>query len=341
MQQMAAEATKRLLRIALVGAPNAGKSTLLNRLIYSDISCVSNKVHTTRRNVLGVYTDGDAQLEFLDSPGLVTRQHLLKHRLEDSLLSGPQEASEKCDLIALVVDASNRRECRRLGQPMLNLLHDHQDKESFLVLNKIDLVKDKRVLLDIGQRLTDGHLEGRPTSAWSEPKTSLRKEPHKYVIELSPQAGGQDGPPPRPIGYRNFSGTYSISALNDDGVDELRESLIELAKPIEIWPHGPDYVTNQSTRDIVLSSVRGKLMDHVEREIPYVTRFYFDQCQFDEMGALHVQMSLVVPKKYMVGKILGEHGTVIFKVINESRELIQRTLTCDVKMNIAVNAKRS
>lgn len=80
---------KRLLKVAIIGAPNVGKSTLLNRLVQSDISCVSKKAHTTRKNALGVYTERDAQLEFYDSPGMVTRQHLLKHKLEDSLFEYP------------------------------------------------------------------------------------------------------------------------------------------------------------------------------------------------------------------------------------------------------------
>jgi GTP-binding protein Era len=348
------EATRKLLRIALVGAPNAGKSTLLNRLIYSEISCVSNKVHTTRKNMLGVYTEDNTQLEFFDSPGVVTKKHLLRHHLEDSLLRDPGEASKKCDLIAVVVDASNLRDSKRLNRSLLSMLREHSDKTSYLILNKTDLVKDKRILLDIGSRLTEGHLDGKRVLNHQEINRILEKSqfsPHRikatspHVIELDKNRAedgmlGENNPAGQEniVGYRNFSQVYSISALQNEGVDRLRESLLELAKPVDAWPHGPDYLTNESVKDVAHAIIRGKVMDSVDNQIPYVIKYKYLQVKYDDLGSLHIDLELFVPQKYMVGKLLGQHGTVIFGIINESREKISRVLACDVKLNITVKS---
>lgn len=349
---LAMEATKRLLRIAIIGAPNAGKSTLLNKLIFSEISCVSNKVHTTRRNMLGVYTEGATQLEFFDSPGVVTKEHLLRHHLEDTLLRDPEEASKKCDLIAVVVDASNLRDSKRLNRSVLSMLKEHSDKKSFLILNKTDLVKSKRLLLDIGSRLTEGHLEGKRILDQEQIRRILLdskfspnriKATSRFVIELDKRKPEEDHPDvncnENIVGYRNFSQVFSISALQDDGVEKLRESLLQLAKPVESWPHAPDYLTNDSLKDVVHATIRGKVMDSVDNQIPYVIKYNYLQVKYDDLGSLHVDLELVVPQKYMVGKLLGQHGVVIFGVINESRERISQVLGCDVKLNITVKCK--
>lgn len=353
------EATKRLLKIALVGAPNAGKSTLLNKLILSDVSCVSNKVHTTRKNLIAAYTEGDTQLEFYDSPGIVTREHLLKHRLEDSLAHDPAEAAQICDLIAVVVDASNPREKRKLNKGISNILHNHLEKKSFLIMNKIDLVKEKRQLLEIGARLSEGYLENKPVTDEIVQENILKKEKSlkfirttsKYVIELDKKQTrpteqrlsedvNHEEKDPFATGYKNFSRIFSISALNDDGVDELREAMLAIAKPVEQWPHGPDFVCSKNAKEIVSSIVRGKVMDYTDHQVPYVVRYYFQQCVYDEFGSLHVNLDLKVPNKYMVGKLLGEHGVIIFRIINESREMISNVLGCDVKLNITVKGKK-
>jgi GTP-binding protein Era len=351
------EATKKLLRVALVGAPNAGKSTLLNKLICSEISCVSNKVHTTRRNMLGVYTEDTTQLEFYDSPGVVTKKHLLRHHLEDSLLRDPEEASRRCDLIAVVVDASNLRDSKRLNRSVLSMLKEHPDKTSYLILNKIDLVKSKRLLLDIGSRLTEGHLGGKRVldpefirrmlvKSKFSPQNIKPTSPH--VIELgknkfdeleSREGCDQMDTYENFLGFRNFSRVFSISALQDDGVDHLRESLLELARPVESWPHGPDYLTDESLKDVVHAIIRGKVMDSVDNQIPYVIKYKYLQVKHDDLGSLHIDLELTVPKKYMAGKLLGQHGSVIFDIINESREKISQVLACDVKLNITVSSK--
>lgn len=362
---MLSTSIRKLLKVALIGAPNAGKSTLLNRLLDNELSCVSNKVHTTRRNILGVYTEDDTQLEFYDSPGIVTREHLLKHRLEADLHTEPIQASARCDLIAVVVDAANIREQKRLNKGVLQILNQNEDKDSILILNKVDLVKDKRSLIDTGVRLTQGYLEKESTIPRRSLKKMTRRELedlnllghldrsqdskttgkptklHKYVIDLEadkakPTYRPRDPYSPDEIGYRNFSQLFSISALHDDGIDDLREYMIDLAKPVVAWPHGPDFVSNLSNKDVVHEIIRGKVMDNLDHELPYVVKFRYDEFKFDDLGSLHIHLTLACPKKYMIGRIIGENGTVVCRIIDQAQAAICKTLGCDVKLMINV-----
>jgi len=360
------ENTKRHLRISIIGAPNAGKSTLLNQLVRSEISSVSKKVHTTKRNMLGVYTKDEVQLEFYDSPGLVTSQHLSKHRLDSRMLTDPKDAVFRCDLVAVVVDASNIREQKRLNKGVLKLLHEHQDKRSILVMNKVDQVKEKRLLLDIGTRLTQGCIEGRLTFKMRDLERyshedivrlnltghlgldKIRKEPrakHPHVIDLNQLYGPKEVSSeqrerlyedPDSIGYKNFSHVFSISALKDDCVDEIRDYFISLAIPVGFWPHAPDFLTKLRTRDLVHEIVRGRVLEYVEKAVPYLVKYKFLECSYDDVGSLHVQIVVLCPDRYMRGLVVGDNGEIVARITTESRERISRVLGCDVKLHISV-----
>lgn len=322
---------KKLLRVALVGAPNAGKSTLLNRLVENEVSSVSNKVHTTRNNFLACHTEGKTQLEFVDSPGLITRAHMFKHQLEDSLLNDPRDATQRCDLIAAVIDVSNPREQKKLNKGLLDLLTNHSDKKSILIMNKVDLLKDKRLLLDIGARLSQDDIIPRRSLT-----QQINRSSHKYVIELDDIKQNRDENKlidrQEVTGYKNFSKIFSISALEDDGVDEIRDYMLSQALPVEKWPHGPDYLTGQTAAQVVHSIIRGRVMDCLEQAIPYLLKYKYQHCDYDDMGTLHVLLILKCPEKYMKSKVLIK----ISKIIDDSRELICKTLSCEVKLKISV-----
>ena len=85
----------RLNQIAILGAPNAGKSSLVNAIIGHNICGESKKVHTTRENLKGVYTQGDTQIELTDTPGCVTSKHAIKEKLEANFLKDPGSASNQ------------------------------------------------------------------------------------------------------------------------------------------------------------------------------------------------------------------------------------------------------
>jgi GTP-binding protein Era len=139
------DAATRCAFVALIGAPNAGKSTLINALVGAKVSIVSRKVQTTRALVRGIAIEGVAQLVFMDTPGIFAPRRRLDRAMVMTAWSGAHDA----DIVALLIDAKKGvdeeadailAKLGEVGQPKV------------LVLNKVDLV-DKPALLTLAQKI--------------------------------------------------------------------------------------------------------------------------------------------------------------------------------------------
>jgi GTP-binding protein Era len=125
---------------AIIGAPNAGKSTLINALVGSKVAIVSPKIQTTRMPVRGIAMAGETQIIFVDTPGIFRPRRRLDRAMVTSAWSGAEEA----DAILLVVDAADLDEkspAARDTMAILEGLKNRKDKKTALVLNKIDGMK--------------------------------------------------------------------------------------------------------------------------------------------------------------------------------------------------------
>ncbi len=125
--------------VALVGAPNAGKSTLLNRLVGSKVSIVTPKVQTTRTRVSGIYVAGDVQLVFVDTPGIFAPRRRLERAMVEAAWSGARDA----DTIVVLVDG--KRGVDADAQRIVDGLAA-KHRHAILALNKIDLVSRSALL---------------------------------------------------------------------------------------------------------------------------------------------------------------------------------------------------
>ncbi len=128
--------------VALIGRPNAGKSTLLNRLVGEKIAAVSNKPQTTRHKIKGIVTLDDGQIVFVDTPGVHKPGFLLNRRM----MSSVHDALLSVDLVVLMRDASVST---GNGDRFVLELVKQAKKPSLLVLNKIDKIQDKAKLLPL------------------------------------------------------------------------------------------------------------------------------------------------------------------------------------------------
>jgi GTP-binding protein Era len=130
--------------VALTGRPNAGKSTLLNRVLGQKVSIVSAKPQTTRNRIVGILNDERGQIAFLDTPGIHKPLHRLNVRMMDHVRSALTEA----DVVALIVDATEP--FGKGDQYVIDLLRQEKeqnpDAKRFVLLNKIDLVKKNKLL---------------------------------------------------------------------------------------------------------------------------------------------------------------------------------------------------
>ncbi|HJP13273.1 MAG TPA: GTPase Era, partial [Nitrospinota bacterium] len=126
--------------VAIVGRPNTGKSTLLNRILDQKLAIITHKPGTTRRRLLGVYNRPDAQMVFVDTPGIERPSSKLGH----FLLEEAKAAVSGVDVILFMTDGRDE------GADLQALeLLDNAETPLIFVLNKVDLIKDKKTLLPL------------------------------------------------------------------------------------------------------------------------------------------------------------------------------------------------
>src|SRR4030088_876395 len=126
--------------VALIGAPNVGKSTLVNALVGSKVTIVSRKVQTTRALIRGIVIDNNAQIILVDTPGIF----LPKRRLDRAMVSTAWSGAHDADLVCVLVDAKSGldEEADAILEKLATVSHP-----KILVLNKIDLVKRRNLLV--------------------------------------------------------------------------------------------------------------------------------------------------------------------------------------------------
>ncbi len=159
------EQTKKSGFVALIGRPNVGKSTLMNRLIGQKIAITSNKPQTTRNRIQTVYTDERGQIVFLDTPGI----HKAKNKLGNYMVNVAQNTLKEVDVILWLVEASDY-----IGAGERHIAEQLQNVKTpvILVMNKIDMVKKEDILvfIDAYRKLYD-FAEIIPVSAWKGTNT--------------------------------------------------------------------------------------------------------------------------------------------------------------------------
>lgn len=141
--------TQRFGFVAIIGAPNAGKSTLVNQLAGSKISIVSHKVQTTRARIRAILVDGASQVVLVDTPGIFTPRRKLDTAMVDNAWAGATEA----DAVIVLVDA--RRGFDEQVERIIAHLKE-QNRKAMLVINKTDLVRPEQ-LLPLSQKLNEAY----------------------------------------------------------------------------------------------------------------------------------------------------------------------------------------
>ena len=274
--------------VALIGAPNAGKSTLLNALVGSKVSIVSRKAQTTRAAIRGVVMEGQAQIVFVDTPGLFAP----KRRLDRAMANAAWGAAADADALALLIDA--RAEIAATGkagesqsaadlseatQTILATLKENTAPK-VLLLNKVDLV-DREGLLALSARLN---------------------------AALA------------------FKETFMISAATGSGLDRLRRDL-GIMMPAGPWLYPEDQIADAPMRSLAAEITREKLFERLHDELPYQTTVETDSWKDLPDGSARIEQTIYVSrdshKKIVIGeggKTLKAIGTAARKEIAEANE---------------------
>ena len=219
---------------ALIGRPNVGKSTLMNRLIGQKIAITSNKPQTTRNRIQTVYTDEEGQIIFLDTPGI----HKAKNKLGEYMVSVAESTLRDVDVILWIVEASDYIGA---GEQHIAECLRKVDTPVILVINKIDKVKKEEILgfIDAYKDICD-FAEIIPLSAWKGENTeNLIPLIFKYM---------EDGPQ-----------YYDEDTVTDQPERQIAAELIRekaLRKLDDEIPHGIAVAI-----DIMKERPRGNIMD--------------------------------------------------------------------------------
>lgn len=268
--------------VALIGAPNAGKSTLINALVGQKVAITSSKPQTTRTRLLGIAIKDEAQLLLVDTPGIFEP----RRRLDRAMVSAAWEGAEDADVIIFLVDARGG-----LGEKVTSILErvKHRQEKTILVLNKVDIAaKDK--LLNLAAKLND---------------------------------------------LAEFDETFFISAKTGDGLDELRDYLVN-AIPEGPWHFPEDQVSDASERILAAEITREQVFRQLHAELPYATAIAMEQYKERPDGSIEIHQQILVEKASQRAIILGKGGHQIKEIGARARAELSEILGKKVHLYLHV-----
>ncbi|MFL5926655.1 MAG: GTPase Era [Gaiellaceae bacterium] len=267
--------------VAVAGRPNVGKSTLVNALTGSKVAIVSDKPHTTRHRIRGVYTDDEAQLVLVDLPGWQKPVDRMTERMQERVHETIE--GEDVDAVLLVVSARDRigsgdrfvaRKVFSLGVPVV------------IVVNKID-------------RLKPGHVASQM----------------KTASELG-----------------SFHALHPVSALTNDGIDELRGDLVSLL------PDGPQYFPADIDTDMPLEAriaelVREQALKLVREELPHAITG--EVVELDDK-LVHVRLYTETESQKQI--LIGKGGSIVREIGRNARPFVEQLVGHPVYLQLQVKA---
>uniref|UniRef100_A0A182UBA3 GTPase Era, mitochondrial n=1 Tax=Anopheles melas TaxID=34690 RepID=A0A182UBA3_9DIPT len=306
--------TERLIKVAIVGMPNAGKSTLINRLIDQRVCPVSAKVHTTRKASKAIHSKANSQAILFDTPGLVGSREIKKHQLDTQFVSACRHAIQHSTLIGVVHDVSNSWTRHALSPVLLRVLEEYAHIPSFLILNKIDTLKSKRILLDIVRNLTCDQLVSIRNYG---PPTRRRKSRDAGAEEKAPSDGmeGKEITSPSGVeGWPHFTEIFMVSAMTGDGLREVMSFIHANAKQ-QPWEHLPDEHTDQPPEQLIVQSVRARLLDFMPQEIPYLLQTELEY--YEVVGGRILASTIVTCPNDRIARLVCGESNGKLRQINE------------------------
>ncbi len=282
--------------VAVIGAPNAGKSTLVNRLVGAKVSIVTQKVQTTRFPVRGVAMEGDAQIVLVDTPGIFSPRRRLDRAMVRSAWGGAADADAVVHLVdvqaELAVGESGARSAdRRSAQDVQTIIEGLKTagRKAILVLNKIDGVKRERMLA-VAKALFDAGV---------------------------------------------YSEAFMISAADGAGVDDLKCRLAALM-PEGPFLYPVDQTADLPVRLMAAEVTREKLYLRVHEELPYAAAVETTALEEKKDGSLRLEQTIYVERESQRPIILGKNGQTLKWIGQKSREDLADLLERPVHLFLTV-----
>ena len=273
--------------VALIGAPNVGKSTLVNALVGSKVTIVSRKVQTTRALIRGIVIENNAQIILVDTPGIF----LPKRRLDRAMVSTAWSGAHDADLVCVLLDARAGidEEADAILTKLATVRH-----EKILVLNKIDLVPREKLL-------------------------ALAKAANERLA---------------------FAGTFMVSALSGDGVDDLRRTLAAMVPPGPF--HYPeDQMSDAPLRHLAAEITREKIFRQLHQELPYQSTVETDSWTERKDKSIRIEQTIFVERESQRKIVLGKGGATIKSIGADARKEIAEIVGVPVHLFLFVKVREN
>ena len=281
---------------AIIGAPNAGKSTLTNRLVGAKVSIVTQKVQTTRFPVRGVAIAGDAQIVLVDTPGIFQP----RRKLDRAMVRAAWGGAEDADVIVHLVDAAAeiaaaepgaKAADKRAAVDVESIVEGLKaaGKQAILALNKVDAVK-RDSLLALSKRLFDAGV---------------------------------------------YSEVFMISAATGSGVEDLKARLAALM-PENPWFYPEDQTADLPARLLAAEITREKLYLRVHEELPYAAAVETTKFEERKDGSVRIEQNIYVERESQRPIVLGKGGQTLKWIGQKAREDLTEILDRPVHLFLHV-----
>jgi len=287
--------------VAIIGRPNVGKSTLLNNIIGEKISIVTEKPQTTRNRIRGIKTIDNAQIVFVDTPGI----HKAMKGLNLFMVEEALEAVDECDLVLHMVEVYPKIEedgnvWHGITEGTLYITEllkkrgfSPEGKKAFLLINKIDLVK-KELLLPVIEKFNS---------------------------------------------YNVYSEIIPISALHGDGIDLLLKKIVEyLPESPPFYDEG--VTTDQQLNFRLAEIVREKIYELLEDEVPYSTAVLIEEISERENGMLYIKGDIYIERDSQKGILIGKGGRMLKTIGTRARQEMELLLNRKIYLDLTVKVRK-
>jgi GTP-binding protein Era len=287
--------------VAIIGAPNAGKSTLVNKLIGQKISIVTNKVQTTRFPVRGIFIEEQAQVILIDTPGIFAASERLGRAMVASAWGGATDA----DLLIHVVDAPSisrvLKSLEKKGDKLnfADVERVHEGLKTYrgnviLALNKVDLI-DKPDLFDLA----------------------------KTMFEL---------------GF--YKDVMMISALSGNGLEQMKQKICHFM-PIGPWHYPEDQVADLPLRLMAAEITREKVFLRLHEELPYLASVETENWKNNQDGSVRIDQTLFVGREGHKAIAIGKGGETLKWISMNARKEMCDSFEREVHLFLHVKVREN